>query len=152
VDTALDGLRREDQVLAERERLAGEVVHRLEEAVQGRQEDARRLELLGERVELYRAERQRLEDTAARMEEALEDLRGRLEKEEQRASRLDGNIQGCASRLDALQQQLQEYRDLVVQQFLKVTGTEERLRRHQIEELEREIKELRKHAARLAEE
>lgn len=152
VDSALDALRREDQVLAERERLAAEVVHRLEQAVQGRQEESRRLELLGERVELYRAERQRLEEKEAHLEQALEELRGRLEEQEQRASRLEGNLQGCVSRLEALQQQIQEYRQMVVGQFRKVTGTEERLRRHQIEGLEREIKELRKHAAGLAEE
>ena len=62
-------------MLAERARLAHEVAARLETELHAQQEEYRVLPLLAERVELLRAERQRLEDRTSRGEESLEDAR-----------------------------------------------------------------------------
>ena len=67
-------------MLAERARLAHEVGARLETELQAQQEEYRVLPLLAERVELLRAERQRLEDRTSRAEESLDDARMRLER------------------------------------------------------------------------
>ncbi len=51
-----------------------------------------------------------------------------------------------------MQEKLEEYRTLLISQLLKLHQSQERLKRRQIEDLEREIKELRKHAASLKDE
>ena len=81
IEQAIRTLRREDDVLAERARLAHEVAARLETEMHTQQEEYRVLPLLAERVELLRAERQRLEDRTSRAEESLEDVRSRMERE-----------------------------------------------------------------------
>jgi chromosome segregation ATPase len=71
IESAIRALRREDDVLAERARLAHEVGARLETEMHAQQEEYRQLPLLAERLELLRAERQRLEDRTSRAEESL---------------------------------------------------------------------------------
>ena len=152
VDSALEALRHEGEVLTERARLASEVARRLEATQDRHREDYRRLDLLAERIELYRAERQRLEERTARLEEALEQARGRLEQDQQQTGLLQAQQQGHAARLEGLERQILEYRETLVDQFSRMSSTQERVKRRQIEELEREIKEMKQHAAGLTEE
>jgi chromosome segregation ATPase len=151
VEAAILALQREDEAIAERARVAAEVAHRLESILNLNVNELQRLELLGERVELHRAERQRLEDRAARLEELFDELHTRADQSEHLQTRLTGQLLGHQARLDALQEQLAEQKQLVIEQLLKFSGTQERLRRRQIEELEQEIREMKKHAAGLAE-
>ncbi len=113
-------------------------------------QDLSRLELLAERIELHRAERQRLEDRALRLEEELGEVRGRLEQHEQQQGRMSAQQQGLASRLDTLQEQAEEQRARLVDQLRKLTAAQERTKRRQIQELEREVREMRKYVADLS--
>lgn len=151
VEATILAMQREDEAIGERARVAGEVAHRLESVLNLNVNELQRLELLGERVELHRAERQRLEDRAARLEKLTEEMRARLDQSEHLQTRLTGQQFGHQTRLEALQEQLAEQKQLVIEQLLKFSGTQERLRRRQIEELEHEIREMKKHAAGLAE-
>ncbi len=150
VEAALLDLRREDEVIAERTRVAADVAHRLESNLNQQFQDLSRLEMLAERIELHRAERQRLEDRALRLEEALEELRGRLEQHEQQQGRLSAQQQGLASRLDTFQERVEEERAALVEQIRKLTSSQERTKRRQIQELEREVREMRQYVANLS--
>jgi len=107
---AIRGLRREDDVLAERARLAHEVASRLELEMHAQQEEYRALPLLAERVELLRAERQRLEDRTSRVEESLDDARTRLERQEEFAAQLETRIKAHDGRIDHVHSATLDYR------------------------------------------
>jgi chromosome segregation ATPase len=134
----------------ERTRVASDVAHRLESTLGQQLQELQRIELLAERVELHRAERQRLEDRALRLEEELADLRARAEKLEQQDGRLHAHQQGLASRLDALQEHVDLQRAALHEQLRRLTGSQERTKRRQIQELEREVREMRQYVADLA--
>ena len=149
VEAAIDALRREDETIAERARVTSDVTHRIEGILNEHLGELQRLELLAERIELHRAERQRLEDRALRLEEDFGELSQRLEGIDQRQSRLGGQQEGQGSRLDALSEQVKELRTTVVEQIRKLIATQDRTKRRQIQELEREIRETKQYVADL---
>ncbi len=143
VESAIRALRREDDVLAERARLAHEIGSRLETELHAQAEQYRELPLLAERVELLRAERQRLEDRTSRVEESLEDARTRLAREEDIASQVETRLKAHDARIDHVHTTTLEYRRTLTEQLLKLNQMLERMKRRQLEELERQVKELR---------
>ncbi len=150
VEASILALQREDETLAERGRVTADVARRLEATVNEHLQELQRLEMLAERIELHRAERQRLEDRALRVEEELGELRGRSEQQEHQQGRLSAQQQGLASRLDTLQEQVAEQRSILVEQIRRLTDTQERTKRRQIQEMEREIREMRQYVADIA--
>ena len=143
VEATILSLQQEDEAMSERARATADVLQRLQATQTENLEELKRLELLAERIELHRAERQRLEDRALRLEEELQDLRGRAENSEHLQGRLGGQQQGLSSRLDSLQEMAEEQRELLVDQIRKLTGTQDRPKRRQIQELERELREMK---------
>ncbi len=149
IESAVRALRREDDVLAERARLAHEVGARLETELHAQQEEYRQLPLLAERVELLRAERQRLEDRTSRAEEALEDARTRLARQEDAAVQVETRIKAHDARIDHVHTTTLDYRRSLTDQILKLNQMLERMKRRQLEELERQVKELRVQSSQL---
>ena len=152
VESSIDELRQQDEAIAERTRVAADSVTRLEGVLDNSLEELRRLELLAERIELHRAERQRLEDRALKLEEDLQELRGRNDEGEHLQGKLNTQQQSLASRFEALQEQVEEQRRLVVEQIRKLTATQDRTKRRQIQELERELREMKQYIADLVRE
>lgn len=152
VEADILALQQEDEAMTERARVTADVLQRLETTQTENLEELKRLELLAERIELHRAERQRLEDRALRLEEELQDLCGRTENSEQLQGKLSGQQQGLSSRLDSLQEMVEEQRKLLVDQIRKLTGTQDRTKRRQIQELERELRETKQFVADLSRE
>jgi chromosome segregation ATPase len=151
IEATLLDLGREDGVQAERSRVALEAARRLEGEVSADRRNLDALNQTAEHVELLRAERQRLDDRVAGMEEALEELRNLLRNHEQLIAVLDGRTQGYQGHLDSQREELGRYRQQILDHLRKLSTGQERLKRHQITDLEREIQELRKHAIELAE-
>lgn len=149
VDAAIMALQREDEAIAERSRVTADVAHRLETTMSDHLQELQRLELLAERIELHRAERQRLEDRALRLEEELGELRERADKGEAQQGRVSAQQQGLASRLDSLQEKVDEQQTILVDQIRRLIGTQDRTKRRQIQELEREIRETKQYVADL---
>jgi len=143
LEQSIRALRREDDVLAERARLAHEVAARLEVELHTQQEEYRALPLLAERVELLRAERQRLEDRTSRLEELVEGIHVRVEREEEVSAHVDGRIKAHEQRLDQVHSSTIEHRRSLSDHLLKLNQTLERMKRREAEELERQAKELR---------
>lgn len=143
LESAVRALRREDDVLAERARLAHEVAQRIEADLQAQAEEYRVLPLIQERVELLRAERQRLEDRTSRLEETLTDSVTRLERQEETTMHLDARIKAGEGRVDQAHSAAFEFRRAMADQLLKLNQMIERMKRRQVEELERDIKDLR---------
>ena len=152
IDAAIQGLEREDDLQSERARVALEAARRVEAEVESERRDLRALAELSERMELLKVERQRLEDRLAQVEENVNEMRGLLAHQEQLLGVLDGRTQGYLGRLEALREEIMRHRQQFVEHLLKLSSGQERLKRRQIEELEREIKELKQHAVGLTEE
>ncbi|HET6615621.1 MAG TPA: hypothetical protein VFH62_07015 [Dehalococcoidia bacterium] len=143
LESAVRALRREDDVLAERARLAHEVAQRIEADLQAQAEEYRVLPLIQERVELLRAERQRLEDRTSRLEETLTEGITRLERQEEVTSQVDARMKANDSRIDHVHSATLEFRRAMSDQLLKLNQMLERMKRRRVEELERDIKDLR---------
>lgn len=149
MESAIRALRREDDVLAERARLAHEVAARLETEMHTQAEEYRTLPLLVERVELLRAERQRLEDRTSRAEESLDDTRTRLERQEDTAAQVEARLKSHDARIDHVHSSTLEFRRSLTDQLLKLNQMIERMKRRQLEEMERQVKELRVQSSQL---
>jgi chromosome segregation ATPase len=143
LEAAIRTLRREDDAITERVRLTQEVAGRLESDLRQQQEESRALPLISERVELLRAERQRLEDRTSHAEESLEDARGRLERQEEATQHIDARLKALEGRLDHVHSSALDFRRMLAEQILKLNVMVERMKRRRIEELERDVKELR---------
>ena len=149
-DATIMSLQHEDEAIAERARVAGDMAHRLEATLNQHLHELQRVELLAERIELHRAERQRLEDRALRLEEGLGELRDLAQKGEDQRARMAAQQQGLSARLDAIHEQIEEQRVKLVDQLRRLTGSQERTKRRQVQELERELREMRQYVAELA--
>lgn len=143
IEQAVRALRREDDVLAERARLAHEVAARIETELHTQQEEYRVLPLLGERVELLRAERQRLEDRTSRNEETIGDITARLEREEEFTAHVDTRMKASEARIEHVHAATLDFRRSLNDHLLKITVMLERMKRREVEESERQVKEIR---------
>ena len=152
VQATLVALEREDETIAERARVAADVAHRVETALNEQFQELQRVELLAERIELHRAERQRLEDRTMRLEEELGELRGSVDQGEQRQMVLSSQQQGLASRLDSLQEGVTDQRAMQADLLRKLLDAQARTKRRQMQELEREIREMKQYVAGLTDE
>ena len=152
IDAAIQGLEREDDLQSERARVALEAARRVEALVESEKRDLLALDQLSERMELLKVERQRLEERLALAEEEMNDCRNLLSRQEQLVGVLDGRTQGYLGRLEALREEILRHREQFIEHLLKLSSGQERLKRRQIEELEREIRELKTHAIGLTEE
>jgi len=152
VDASILAVQRDHENVNERLRVTSEVAHRLENTMGQHLQELQRLELLAERIELHRAERQRLEDRALHLEDELRDLRQQAEAEEQHRGRMVTQQSALGSRLDALQEQLTQEKSKILEQLRKMTSSQERTKRRQVQELERELREMRQYVAALSDE
>ena len=105
----------------------------------------RRLAAEGMIVALNGRRAEPLEALAAELRTAGEEIGRQL-------TRLDGRDKGLYDRLTGMQAELAASRAQVLEQFQRLQVTQERLKRRQIEDLEREIREMRIHAFRPVEE
>jgi chromosome segregation ATPase len=142
-EQALRALRREDDVVAERARLAHEVAARVETDLHTLQEELRALPLVAERVELLRAERQRLEDRTSHLEEAVTGITTRVEREEDFTLHVDARLKGYDARIDHIHGFTLDARRSITEQLLRLNQMIERMKRREVEEMERQVKELR---------
>lgn len=152
IDSTFEELRQQNEVIGERARVTSEAVNKVEHMLEQNLEELSRMELLAERIELHRAERQRLEDRALRLEEELQELHGRTDQAEHLQGKLGSQQQGLASRLDTVQEQVEEQRSILIEQIRKLTATQDRTKRRQVQELERELREMKQFIAELTRE
>jgi hypothetical protein len=86
------------------------------------------------------------------LEDELRDLRQQAEAEEQHRGRMVTQQSALGSRLDALQEQLTQEKSKILEQLRKMTSSQERTKRRQVQELERELREMRQYVAALSDE
>lgn len=148
----LDGLHRQDELVLERVQVYAEMVKRLEGQISLVAADVAVKQDVLEKIELARVETHRLEERLAALEAATETLRDQSGEVERAIGLLEGRQKGFQERLTALQADLAAQRTSVNEQFQRLHQLQERLKRRQIEDLERDLREIRIFAFRTAEE
>lgn len=138
----LDALRAQDEALGERLHLFNEWLRHAENQMNHLQEQARLRQDIMDKLELQRVERQRLEDRVNEMSSFLEGVRERLDEQQRLMGLLDAKGQGLQSRLSTMQDQIQSHRQQVADLLTRLVQAQERQKRRQMEDLEREIREL----------
>jgi chromosome segregation ATPase len=139
-------------LVLERTQAFGEAMKRLEEQLDGVSAEVTGQHEIFERIDLLRAEMHRIEDRIAAGETQRDLDHQEIEDHQRLISLLDGKGHGFSDRLSMLQGELVAYRDLVEEQFNRLHLTLDRQKRHQIEELQRELRDLQVHAFRPPEE
>jgi len=143
-------VQRQQEALAEGLRKSAAAAGHAEERIKDHFRDLERLQLLSERIELHRAERQRLEDRAMKLEQELTELRTESDRREERYARMEAKQGNIATKLETVEAMLEEERGLLVDQMRKLTSAQERTKRRQMQETERELREMKRYVADLA--
>lgn len=144
----LETLRRRDDQMAERLQAYAEGVRRVESSLATVLNDTSKKDAAVERIELARAELRRVEERVAGIEADAHDLRTHHEQAVSRLSALDGRQKGYNERLTGAQQEFTAHQARVTDQFARLLRLQERLARRQIEDLERDLRDIRSHAVR----
>ncbi|MHB8573850.1 MAG: hypothetical protein ACYDCQ_00820 [Dehalococcoidia bacterium] len=147
-----DALQKQDAALAERFGVYQEVLHRFEDelAVVAQQADVRRE--ISEKFDLQRANNRRADERLTALEKAAMEQDDRVEGHGRSLSLIDSKDKALRDRLTELLEDLGQYRLHVAEQFQRAQTLVERQKRRQIEDLEREIREIKVHGYRPPEE
>jgi chromosome segregation ATPase len=139
----LETLYRQDATLSEHMQVYGEFIRRIEDELGAvaQQADVRRE--FNEKLDLQRSGVRRAEERLNALEAAEHGVSDRLEEHERVLTSLDNRERTYRERVTALQEEIAAYRTHVGEQFQKLQATFERHRRRRIEEIEREIRELK---------
>ena len=148
----LDVLHKQDAAVAERLQVYGEIFRRLEEeiALVGQQTDVRRE--FNEKLDLYRSAVRRTEERLNAVEAVEQQRDDRFEEHERALASIESRERVDRERLAELHEALAAFRTHVAEQFQKAQAVVERQRRRRIEEIEREIRELKVNGYRPLEE
>jgi chromosome segregation ATPase len=144
----VEALHRQDGTLAERIQIYTEILKRLEAQISSVSSEVAVKQDVVERIELARLELHRLEERISVQEAIAGELREAGDDLGRQVGMLEGRDRGLYDRLTGLQNDLANYRAVVAEQFHRLHQAQERAKRRQIEEMEREIRELRTHAFR----
>ncbi|MGI8549600.1 MAG: hypothetical protein ACR2PL_02220 [Dehalococcoidia bacterium] len=144
----IETLQKQVTLFGQRTQVFGEMIKRVEEHV-----DAVAVEVTGqteifEKIDLLRAELHRLEDRLSAAELQHEEHRERLDDHRRLVGLLDGKDRGFVERLSNLQEEILSNRAQVGEQFQRLHQALDRQKRRQIEDLERDLRELKLHAFR----
>ncbi|MSQ61680.1 MAG: hypothetical protein EXR43_03755 [Dehalococcoidia bacterium] len=144
---------RADESLAERlQVIDGHVQRAVRQLDSTVAEGLQRVSDLAEQIDVLRAERARFESRLQEIEAhgSLVDERG--EEHRSQLIRMAGHAQSIDERILQIEAAIQNVTEQVVIQIIRFGQTQERQKRRQVEDLEREIRELKQHARRLTEE
>lgn len=148
----VDALQKQDTTIAERIQVYAEVFKRLDEelVIVAQQNEVR--QEFNEKLDLHRTMIRRAEERLNAVEAFGQEAHERLEDQTRGLTSLESRERLFRERLGALQEELATYRGHVAEQFQKSQATVEKQKRRRIEDIEREIRELKVNAYRPPEE
>ena len=139
----VQAFQKRESLTGERLQAFGESVRRAErqtEAIAGEVAEQREF---SEKLELLRAEIHRVEDRISAFETSTDSHQQELADHRRSLGLLDGKDRGFNDRLALIQTELASYREQVADQFHRLHIALDRHRRRQIEELERDLRDLK---------
>lgn len=151
LSTEIDTLRRQDEITSERVQAYTEMIKRVEGQIAVVAADTAVKQDVLEQIELRAVESRRVEERISAIEAAAETLRDHDDEVSRRLTLLDGRLKGFQERLVGMHRDVAAHRALVAEQFQRLNELQERLKRRRLEELERDLREIRVAAFRMEE-
>ena len=158
INERLDGIQRDFEVSrrellseTERNRVQLEQFRRIDEQVAHIEELRSLVGDMTQQMEVRQVESGRADARIAELEQQLEDIRRTTSGFLDRAGKLEKSMGGYIERMSAIEKVVDEGRKGVSERLLRFAESQEQQRRRQIDDLQREIRELRRYAARLRE-
>jgi archaellum component FlaC len=158
INERLDGIQRDFDVSrrellseTERNRVQLEQFRRIDEQVAQIEELKSLANDVSQQLEVRQVEQGRADARIAELEQRVEDTARSISGFIDRAGKLEKSMGGYIERMTAIEQVVDEGRKGVSERLLRFAESQEQQRRRQIEDLQREIRELRRYAARLRE-
>lgn len=158
INERLDGMQRDFEVSrrellseTERNRVQLEQFRRIDEQVAQIEELKSLVTQLSHHVEVRQVEQTRADGRITELEQRVEDAKRSSVGYVERAGKLEKMMAGYIERMTAIEQVVDQGRKGVSERLLRFAESQEQQRRRQIEDLQREIRELRRYSARLRE-
>ncbi len=148
----IEALQKQDALHNERQQVYVEIVKRLDEQLADVTEKVNIKREIDEKLELHRAGIRRSEERLGVLEETDEQMRERVEDVQRAVALIESKDKNLRDRVAGLQKQLGEYQVHLAEQFQKAQGLLERQKKRLIEDLERDIREIKVNAYRPVEE
>ncbi len=145
IESLVDTLQRQDDAILERIQLLNEVVRRVEDAMALIASQESRFQELVERIELQRVERHRVDETLTRLEHMVDEQRSLMEQALHIATSVDGRQKGIIDRIDRVVEESEAFREQISGQLIRFVRVQERQKRRQIQDLETEIRDMKRH-------
>jgi hypothetical protein len=145
VESIVDTLQRQDDAVLERVQLLNEVVRRVEEKIALLSSAEARYQEVIDKIELQRVERLRVEELLNRADRSLDEHKNLLDHLAHITATTEGRYRGLAERFDHFVEEMGHFRAEIVGQLKRFTQVQERQKRRQIQDLETEIRDLRRH-------
>lgn len=149
--TEIEGLHKQDTLVGERSQVHGQMIKRLEQQIDAVAADVTAQAEIFEKLDLLQAELHRIENRISAAEGVDEGQRDQIDDQQRLLGLLDGKDRGFAERLLHLQEELVSYRAQVAEQFQRLHKALDHQKRRQIEDLERDLRELKLSAFRTPE-
>ena len=149
--TEIERLHRQDALAGERSQISAEMTKRLGERIDGLAAEVASQADIFEKLDLLQVELHRIENRLAAAERVDEGQRDQLDDHQRSFGLLEGKDRGFSERLSHLQEDLVSYRAQVAEQFQRLHQSLDRQKRRQLEDLERDLRELKLSAFRPSE-
>ncbi len=144
----IDQLEKADGAAHERMALFAELVKRIEDEVESVAAQLADRHALEERIELLHAERQRWEERLAQFGSLMDQHEETLAAQAHALALGEARERALVERMDELREEVSTWFQRLADHLQRIGAQLEREKRRQLEELQREIKELRTHAFR----
>jgi chromosome segregation ATPase len=139
----VQAFQKREALTGERLQAFGESVRRAERQTEAIATEVAEQREFSEKLELLRAEIHRVEDRISAFETSTDSNQQELADHRRSLGLLDGKDRGFSDRLALIQTELAAYREQVADQFHRLHIALDRHRRRQIEELERDLRDLK---------
>lgn len=127
----------------DRNQIYSEALKRLEQLIEALRTELKAQQEVFEKLDLLRAEVRRLEQWAGNVDQVHQEHRIALEDHTRLLTLLDGKDRGFTERLVLLQEDLAALRDAAADQLHRLQQALEHQKRRQLEELQRDLRDLR---------
>ncbi len=145
VGALVDTLQRQDDTVLERVQLLNEVVRRVEDRIALLSSQEARYQEILDKIELQRVERLRIEEALSRVERVADEQAASIANLQHQAATIEGRSRGLIERMEHLGEEIEHFSELITGQIQRFTQVQERHKRRQIQDIETEIRDLKRH-------
>jgi chromosome segregation ATPase len=145
VESIVDTLQRQDDTVLERVQLLNEVVRRVEDKIALLSSQEARYQEVIDKIELQRVERLRVEELLNRADRALDEHKSLIDHLSHVTATIEGRYKGLSERVEYILSETERFHGDIAGQIHRFTQVQERQKRRQIQDLETEIRDMKRH-------